>query len=187
MLFPLEFNILHHDNVTCVRATCDGDESWMSWHLPHPMIMILGIAFNLYHPSTYLSIWIFMFASNALFTWYIMAFWMEGIQLLACGQYFGREEVNDRWKASLSSQKTLNKQDEVTGPTAGPALMTMAPLIGLQLTRLRPAAPIRSHPFHPFLSECNMSLFHQVIFTEDCLLILDGEQFPFIALAKELG
>lgn len=39
-------------------------------------------------------------------------------------------------KAALSSQKTLNKQDEVIGTTACPTLMMMAPLIGLQLTQL---------------------------------------------------
>lgn len=50
-------------------------------------------------------------------------------------------------KAALSSQKTLNKQDEVIGTTACPALMMMtmmAPLIGLQLTQLL-AAPLIFH------------------------------------------
>lgn len=53
-------------------------------------------------------------------------------------------------KAALSSQKTLNKHDEVIGTTACPALMMMmmAPLIGLQLTQLLPASLIL--PFSHF-------------------------------------
>lgn len=52
-------------------------------------------------------------------------------------------------KAPLSSQKTLNKQDEVIGTTACPALMRMAPLIGLQLTQLLPA-PLFFFHFNQF-------------------------------------
>lgn len=60
-------------------------------------------------------------------------------------------------KAALSSQKTLNKQDEVIGTTACPALMMMAPLIGLQLTQLLPA-PLIFHSSHfPQNTRCFIS------------------------------
>lgn len=68
-------------------------------------------------------------------------------------------------KPALSSQKTLNKQDEVIGITARPALMGMAPLIGLHLTQLL-AAPLS--PFQPFLSESGMML-HRVRFNSLCV------------------
>lgn len=54
-------------------------------------------------------------------------------------------------KDALSSQKTLNKQDEVIG-TAACAPVMMAPLIGLQLTQLQ-AAPLNFHCSH-FPSQC---------------------------------
>lgn len=55
-------------------------------------------------------------------------------------------------KAALSSQKTLNKQDEVIGTAACAPPVMMAPLIGLQLTQLQ-AAPLNFHCSH-FPSQC---------------------------------
>lgn len=62
----------------------------------------------------------------------------------------------------------MNKQEEVTRTKARPALMTLASLIGLQLTRLPPAAPILFHPLRLFLP-----VSHQVIFPERWVQILD--------------
>lgn len=55
-------------------------------------------------------------------------------------------------KDALSSQKTLNKQDEVIGTAACAPPVMMAPLIGLQLTQLQ-AAPLNFHCSH-FPSQC---------------------------------
>lgn len=57
-------------------------------------------------------------------------------------------------KAALSSQKTVNKQDEVIGTTGCAPLVRMAPLIGLQTTQPR-AAPLNFHCSH-FPSLCHM-------------------------------
>lgn len=56
-------------------------------------------------------------------------------------------------KPALSSQKTVNKQDEVIGTTGCAPLVMMAPLIGLLLTQLQ-AAPLNFHCSH-FPSQCD--------------------------------
>lgn len=78
-------------------------------------------------------------------------------------------------KAPLSSQKTLNKQDEVIGTTACPALMRMAPLIGLQLTQLLPAPLF--FPLQPVLSEHLLNAVYYLQEKQHC------ERFYFESLS----
>lgn len=77
------------------------------------------------------------------------------------GRNSARGRLKSNEKAALSSQKTLNKQDEVIGTTACAASVMMAPLIGLQLTQLQPA-PLIFHCSHFFLNTDGFPLFYEV-------------------------
>lgn len=77
------------------------------------------------------------------------------------GRNSARGRLKSNEKAALSSQKTLNKQDEVIGTTACAAPVMMAPLIGLQLTQLQPA-PLIFHCSHFLLNTDGFPLFYEV-------------------------
>lgn len=85
----------------------------------------------------------------------------------------GRRLMTKNEKAALSSQKTVNKQDEVIGTTACPALMMMAPLIGLQLTQpLQAPLLLHSTPFLCFFISNEMMFhcsIHHISFPEHCM------------------